>query len=556
MTRRIIAVSSGTALAEQIAGALSDARVESCTFEALASAEPAPTLWILDLDHARARDLLGQVPGTAPILVVLADARLVDVVDLWQVSERIVGFVGSDAMAIARVAARVTAAEPPTLANVLGPRAAITTRTVADHADKVRDLADVRQFAERMPARLHDAIEQCVDELLMNALYAAPVDADGKPVFAGVPVKRRIAMQTGEQVTLQYGADDERFAVTVRDAFGSLDRSTVLRVLHKGLHAEDKVDRKAGGAGLGLYLIASSASAMTFDVVPGIACEVTCVFDRAKQGPPELVFVRRDAAGQPRTAPARAVRSAAARRGLVRAALGIAVAITLIAGLVAASMGPAYASLTIAGPAGAVIEIDGRAAGTIDRSGALIVRDLPAGPHLVIARLADHAAARAVVGATGVVSLSLQPVARVELESEPSGALVDIDGAVVGSTPLRLTGLVPGSKQSIGLAIPGYLRTTAVLDVPAAGKSARIVHSLVRSPELARVRLISDPPGAEIIREGQSSNIDRTYTPAGVFVKVGERHRFTLVMRKHAPLTVEVGGAEGETVTGTLVPTE
>ena len=91
----------------------------------------------------------------------------------------------------------------------------------------------------------------------MNALYDAPVDADGKPLFADVPVRERVLMRADEKALVQYGCDGERFAVSVRDAFGTLRKETILQYLDKCLHADplEQIDRKAGGAGLGLYLI-------------------------------------------------------------------------------------------------------------------------------------------------------------------------------------------------------------------------------------------------------------------------------------------------------------
>jgi len=78
---------------------------------------------------------------------------------------------------------------------------------------------------------------------------------------------------------VQYACDGTQFVVGVRDAFGTLERDTVLRYLHKCLHSEQQIDRKTGGAGLGLYLMASSATDVYFNVLPGVATEAVCAFD-------------------------------------------------------------------------------------------------------------------------------------------------------------------------------------------------------------------------------------------------------------------------------------
>ena len=82
----------------------------------------------------------------------------------------------------------------------------------------------------------------------MNALYDAPVDDEGKPLFADVPVRERVLMRADEKALVQYACDGERFAVSVRDAFGTLRKETVLQYLDKCLHAERRrADRSQGG---------------------------------------------------------------------------------------------------------------------------------------------------------------------------------------------------------------------------------------------------------------------------------------------------------------------
>ncbi|HWU88056.1 MAG TPA: PEGA domain-containing protein, partial [Kofleriaceae bacterium] len=129
--------------------------------------------------------------------------------------------------------------------------------------------------------------------------------------------------------------------------------------------------------------------------------------------------------------------------------------------------------------------------------------------------------------------------ATVELDSQPTGAAVEIDGQAIGSTPLTLTSLAPGATVSIVFKRTGYRAATAQLQVPAPGAAARHVQPLEQSDELVRVRFVSKPPGAEVIRTGQATSIDRTYTPAEVFVEAGKEQRFTLTMPKHVPLVIE-----------------
>ncbi|HEX6837886.1 MAG TPA: hypothetical protein VF334_15010, partial [Polyangia bacterium] len=165
----------------------------------------------------------------------------------------------------------------------------IYSALVSDYNEKSAAIAAIGDFAQAMGVRrkYREQIDQCIDEMLMNALYDAPVDDEGKPLFADVPVRERVLMRADEKALVQYGCDGDRFAVSVRDAFGSLRKDTILHYLDKCLHAPknngDQIDRKAGGAGLGLYLICNSASDVSFHIFAGSATEVICCFDLAAQ---------------------------------------------------------------------------------------------------------------------------------------------------------------------------------------------------------------------------------------------------------------------------------
>ncbi|MEJ7604189.1 MAG: hypothetical protein WKG01_40365 [Kofleriaceae bacterium] len=157
----------------------------------------------------------------------------------------------------------------------------IHTTLVGDYQEKSACIAAVSELATSLGIRgkYRQRIEQCLDEMLMNALYDAPVDEQGRQIFAEIPTRTRISLQLEHKAVVQYACDGRRFTVAVRDAFGGLERETVFRYLHKCLHAEQQIDRKIGGAGLGLYLIASSSTELYFNVLRGVATEAVCVFD-------------------------------------------------------------------------------------------------------------------------------------------------------------------------------------------------------------------------------------------------------------------------------------
>src|SRR5258706_13105713 len=83
-----------------------------------------------------------------------------------------------------------------------------------------------------------------------------------------------------QKAVIQYACDGNQFVVSVRDSFGALKKDIVLKYIDKCLHAgaQAQIDRKVGGAGLGLYIIANSTSQFVINLYPGVATECVCTF--------------------------------------------------------------------------------------------------------------------------------------------------------------------------------------------------------------------------------------------------------------------------------------
>lgn len=139
--------------------------------------------------------------------------------------------------------------------------------------------------------RLRDGIGQVCEELLMNALYDAPVDETGKQVFAEVDPCDRVDSCSPRPVSIRYAATETQFAIAVRDRYGRLAKNTIIVYINKCLNSPNQIDRKAYGAGLGLYLVANAAASYIVNVAYDIATEVICTFDRKSKLPLRLVGV-------------------------------------------------------------------------------------------------------------------------------------------------------------------------------------------------------------------------------------------------------------------------
>ncbi len=159
---------------------------------------------------------------------------------------------------------------------------AVHLTRLREYKGRTAAIDEVLAYAEKVGVRrqVRTAIGSVCEELLMNALYDAPVDQHGNALFAEVELKERLDKLSPRPVSIRYAATESGFAVAVRDRFGRLDKATVLRYIDKCLHSPQQIDRKVYGAGLGIYLIVNAATQFVLNVAPGMATEVVCTFDR------------------------------------------------------------------------------------------------------------------------------------------------------------------------------------------------------------------------------------------------------------------------------------
>jgi hypothetical protein len=578
VTRRSLAITGDRDLARQFrlallaAGTLVDA-AESIL--ALPTEVPAD-LVVVHLPDNRTADLAHLAMRLSPeawIVVVLGAYDLAAAVEAMRASERVALVAvaeGLSAPALAAATTRLLHGDVFGLDKLLPWGTRTYATLVTDYAGKASCIAELSEFAAAVGVRrkYREAIEQCADEMLMNALYDAPVGPDGQPLLAAVATRDRVSVRLDRPVVVQYACDGQSYVLSVRDGYGSFTRETLLTFLHKCLHSEQQIDRKVGGAGLGLYIMANNASALLFNLLPGVATEVIAVFDvtSAKLRLLELAVYneRVDAAGRLVAGPTRIASVPVERRQTPGApsatsrplllALGSAIVLLLaIIGLVAyPRLVPQTGAVEVAtSPPGAAIEIDGRLRGTTSAGGRLRVGGLSAASgHRVVAQLEGHADAEALIEVpsqgTASIELTLRPrAATVLVESDPPGAAVLFAGRELGVTPVALTELPPGRRVPIVLRRAGHVEVRREIDVPSPGGQATLSIDLPLAPDVATVRISSEPPGAAIEQNGEL--LAGLTTPVEQhLVAAGRRHRFRLTLRGHVPADVEIAAAPGE----------
>jgi len=169
--------------------------------------------------------------------------------------------------------------EPPPLAAYLGWGYSSVELAIGTTAARDEAVAKVQEFiaALQVPKRIAEMFGELAHELVMNAIYDAPVDAAGRPRFAQ-DRKADVALAHGEQALLRVATDGNQVALQVRDPFGRLERRHVMDGLARGL-AGGELDTSHGGAGLGMMVCHNSSAAMFFDVIRGRLTEVTATFE-------------------------------------------------------------------------------------------------------------------------------------------------------------------------------------------------------------------------------------------------------------------------------------
>jgi hypothetical protein len=578
LSKRVLAVAADKVAAKRLASGLMAA---GATVETVAALSELPrgtlsadlvVMLVSDTGERAIADASSRLAAHAHLVAVIPSSSLEDTVRIMQAGRVSAVLVADDLEGgrLAAVAHRLMFGDLFGVEKVMPWGVKIYSMLVGDYQEKSVAIAAVSDFAAAIGVRrkYREAIEQALDEMLMNALYDAPVDASGAQVFADVPTKTRISLRMEQKATVEYACDGSTFALSVRDSFGTLKGETVLKYLHKCLHSEQQIDRKEGGAGLGLYIISNAATQFLVNIHPNVATEALCTFDlnapKVQLKSFGVFHERIDSSGRliagrsrliPAVQPAN-TQGLAASRALVVLLSGALLAILALIGVVAyprLAPPPRGAVAVNTQPAGATVEIDGVAKGTTPQDGEpLVIGDLVVGQKYKIeVHRAGHEPAIEIVtprkeGLT--LSMSLAPLAAtVTVASTPAGASLVVDGKDAGMTPVTLGDLKPGSSHTVKLTKPGYNDLEQTVTVPGAGERAEVQLFLTRVPELGAVRIVSEPPGAEILQNGEL--LAGLHTPlAEHTVQVGRSYAFTMRLAGHMPETVTVTVQQGEIV--------
>ena len=127
---------------------------------------------------------------------------------------------------------------------------------------------------------LLDRLQVAAEEMMMNAIYDAPVDALGKPLYNHLPRTTQVDLHVSQAATLRFGMDGNLLAISVQDPFGALSRDTIIKYLQSCYQDRaGEMNQEKGGAGRGLHQILESCDWTIFNIKPGERTEVIGLFD-------------------------------------------------------------------------------------------------------------------------------------------------------------------------------------------------------------------------------------------------------------------------------------
>ena len=166
----------------------------------------------------------------------------------------------------------------------------IVYRRLQSYKERCAVVDELSDFVKkkRLRGSIKRAAPQVAEELLMNAMYQAPIDEEGERVFADITPSARLRRRTPRPVSIRWAVHSRALYLAVRDRFGSLARADLVQYLLRCSTQTNQIERKKLGAGIGLYLIASTVSRMLINLLPGGVTEFICTFEPGERAGLEL----------------------------------------------------------------------------------------------------------------------------------------------------------------------------------------------------------------------------------------------------------------------------
>lgn len=226
---------------------------------------------------------VARAPSDARMIAVMPKPNLGAIVDALQVDQRVAAVVTvdrADKATISRIASALSGSAVFGLTRFVGDETEVHSAVLSSFGDKLRCLDQIEELAKshQVRAKYREAILQCADEMLMNALYIAPREAATAGELELGRDKQSVVARAQRAVEVQYAHTRDTMWVAVRDQYGSIRRDTLLEQWQETIRAHEN-KRDTEDHSLGVYIMSNSSTSMHLHLAPGVATEVVCSFD-------------------------------------------------------------------------------------------------------------------------------------------------------------------------------------------------------------------------------------------------------------------------------------
>ena len=135
-------------------------------------------------------------------------------------------------------------------------------------------------LAQAIQERVVRNVELILNELLMNAVFDAPLGRPAEPPPSSLDRGAPLVLRPEEQPEVRYGISNERLAVSVSDAFGTFKKETFFLYVHRCFSEKSPLEDSGKGAGMGLFLVFKSLNQLVVNVAFHQKTEVVALIDR------------------------------------------------------------------------------------------------------------------------------------------------------------------------------------------------------------------------------------------------------------------------------------
>ena len=169
------------------------------------------------------------------------------------------------------------------LKNFFGEQSQIQTVKLKTSAQKQQIVEAIRSYLmkAKYPSRMANVIANAVDELIMNAIFTAPVDELGYKTYDKTPRDSDFPLDGKQQVEVTVAFDGTQVGISATDQFGAIDKEKLVYHLSTVYTDETyKVRTSIAGAGIGLATTFRTGGSLLFVCEKNSKTEVAVIFER------------------------------------------------------------------------------------------------------------------------------------------------------------------------------------------------------------------------------------------------------------------------------------